>query len=59
MKMEKRFCRVRDKLNTQETRNAYRLAYKKPWRFYKEHTPSEAIKILKEEAENAKIGKNG
>lgn len=51
MKMEKRFCRVRDKLNTQETRNAYRLCYKKPWRFYKEHTPSEAIKILKEEAE--------
>lgn len=29
---------------------AYRLAFKKPWRFYAEHTPDEAIALLKEEA---------
>lgn len=28
---------------------AYRLAFKKPWRFYAEHTPEEAIALLKEE----------
>ena len=44
------FLAVRDRLNTPETRLAYNHSYKKPWRFYREHTVEEAITILKEES---------
>lgn len=46
------FLIVRDKLNADKSMSrAYRLAWKKPWKFYIEHTPTEAIEILKVEAE--------
>ena len=48
------FLEVRDKLNKPETRLEYNRCYKKPWRFYREHTADEAIAILKEEIEEMK-----
>lgn len=33
------------------TSRAFRLAWKKPMKFYHEHTPAEAVEILKREAE--------
>lgn len=42
----KAFLEVRDKLNKPETTAAFRLCWKKPYRFYGEHTTDEAIKIL-------------
>lgn len=44
------FLEVRDRLNKPETRLEYNRCYKKPWRFYREHTAEEAITILKEES---------
>ena len=49
-KMKRTFIEVRDTLNTTETQHAFRLCWKKPWRFYREHTAEEAIEILKREA---------
>ena len=48
----KAFLTVRDKLNKPETRAAFRLCWKKPYRFYGEHTMEEAIKILMMESGN-------
>jgi len=44
------FLEVRDRLNRPETRLEYNRCYKKPWRFYRQHTAEEAITILKEES---------
>lgn len=44
------FIKVRDKLNTPETRVAFNLCWKKPWKFYREHSTDEAVQILKQEA---------
>lgn len=33
------------------TSRAFRLAWKKPMKFYYKHTPAEAVEILKREAE--------
>jgi hypothetical protein len=46
------FLRVRDQLCKENmgASMAYRLAYKKTWRFYAEHTPDEAIAMLRQEA---------
>lgn len=46
---EQNFVKVRDKLNTPETRVAFNLCWKKPWKFYREHSINEAIEILKTE----------
>lgn len=48
---KKRFLEVRRALNTSDTILAYNLCWKKPWKFYKEHTVEDAIKILLEETE--------
>ena len=48
---QKRFKQVCAALDKLETRDAYRLAWKKPCKFYREHTAEEAIEILKNEAE--------
>lgn len=49
---EKNFITVRDALlkDYHKHGKAYHLAWKKPMKFYREHTPSEAIEILKQEA---------
>lgn len=44
------FLVVRDMLNSSENVVAYRLCWKKPYKFYREHTPEKAIAILKREA---------
>lgn len=44
------FIKVRDKLNAPETRVAFNLCWKKPYRFYREHSIDEAVQILKREA---------
>lgn len=49
---EQNFIKVRDKLNAPETRVAFNLCWKKPWKFYREHNVNEAIEILKTEAMN-------
>ena len=47
------FLEVRDRLNKPETRLEYIRCYKKPWRFYREHTAEEAVDILiKERSHN-------
>jgi len=48
-----KFREVREALNkpeTPETIPAYLLCWKKPWKFYREHTVQEAIEILIKEA---------
>jgi hypothetical protein len=40
------FLAVRNRLNTPETRIAFIRSYKKPWRFYRENTVEEAVRIL-------------
>lgn len=47
------FCAVRDHFLNEDrgTSQAYRMAFKKPMKFYHEHTPAEAVEILKREAE--------
>ena len=49
----KNFVIVRDHFRKEDngTSQAYRLAWKKPLKFYREHTPAEAVQILKREAE--------
>lgn len=41
-----KFVCVRDTLNNSEYKTAYRMAFKQPWKFYKNITAEEAIKIL-------------
>ena len=50
-----RFLIVRDAISQTLYPNAYRMAYKMPFRFYEEHDAEEAIQILIEE--NEKDGK--
>lgn len=47
------FCAVRDHFLHEDgsTSRAFRLAWKKPMKFYHEHTTAEAVKILKRESE--------
>lgn len=47
------FCAVRDHFLNEDrgTSRAFRLAWKKPMKFYYKHTPAEAVEILKREAE--------
>lgn len=47
------FVAVRDHFLNEDrgTSQAYRMAFKKPMKFYHEHTPAEAVEILKREAE--------
>lgn len=40
------FVKVRDKIDRVKHPEAYNRAFKKPYRFYREHTTDEAIKIL-------------
>ena len=47
-----KFIKVRDALNNPETAYAYRMAFKQPWKFYREHTPEEAIQILTDTYKN-------
>ena len=44
-----RFLLVKEALNRPETRLAYNFSFKRPFRFYKEHSVEEAINILLEE----------
>lgn len=52
-KATENFCAVRDHFLNEDrgTSQAFRLAWKKPMKFYHEHTPAEAVEILKREAE--------
>lgn len=43
------FNAVRKQLNTPDTRTEYNLCFKKSWRFYREHSPEEAVAIIKDE----------
>ena len=43
------FCKVRDMLDTPQTRLEYNRAFKKPWGFYRTHTPEEAVATLRDE----------
>lgn len=47
---KKAFLEVRDILVEKHEGFALARAYKKPWRWYREHTTQEAIKILRAEA---------
>ena len=49
------FLLVRDRLKSRaELQCAYRRCYKKPFKFYRKHTPDEAIKILLDECDKCK-----
>lgn len=52
-KATENFVAVRDHFLNEDrgTSRAFRLAWKKPMKFYGEHTPAEAVEILKREAE--------
>lgn len=52
------FLEVMDRLNKPETRLEYNRCYKKPWRFYRQHTAEEAITILKEESKRLLTAKS-
>lgn len=47
---EKQFLKVRKILSDNNEYFALAKAYKKPWRWYREHTTQEAIEILRAEA---------
>lgn len=47
---KKAFLEVRDILAEKHEDFALARAYKKPWKWYREHTTQEAIKILRAEA---------
>lgn len=49
-----KFLNVKDELIKQHEIVAQNLVFKKPWRFYKEHSVDEAVEILKAEANNQK-----
>ena len=44
----KKFIEVRNSLYQNNQPYAYRMSYKQPWKFYREHTVNEAINILTE-----------
>ena len=46
---EKAFLKVRDSLLKNQEGFALARAYKKPWKWYREHTTQEAIEILRKE----------
>lgn len=46
----KSFLKVKDFLLKNQEYFALARAYKKPWKWYREHTTQEAIKILRAEA---------
>lgn len=48
---KKAFLEVRDILAEKHEDFALARAYKKPWKWYREHTTHEAIKILRAEIE--------
>lgn len=48
------FLNVKDELIRQHEITAYNLSFKKPMRFYKEHSADEAVEILKAEVNNQK-----
>lgn len=50
----KAFIEVQDELHQGGKLHAERLSWKKPLKFYLEHSKREAIKILEEEAEELK-----
>jgi len=43
-----KFVEVRNTLNKNNHQYAYRMAFKQPWKFYRENTICEAINILME-----------
>ncbi len=47
---QKAFLKVRNILTEKREDFALAKAYKKPWKWYREHTKQEAIKILRAEA---------
>lgn len=47
---KKAFLEVRDILAEKHEDFALARAYKKPWKWYRQHTAQEAIKILRAEA---------
>ena len=47
---EKQFLKVRKILTDNEEYFTLNKAYKKPWKWYREHTTQEAIEILRTEA---------
>ena len=47
---QKAFFKVRDHLLKNQEDFALARAYKKPWKWYREHTAQEAIEILRKEA---------
>lgn len=47
---EKQFLKVRKILSDNNEYFALAKSYKKPWKWYREHTTQEAIEILKAEA---------
>jgi ABC-type nitrate/sulfonate/bicarbonate transport system substrate-binding protein len=47
---QKAFLKVRDHLLKNQEDFALAKAYKKTWRWYREHTTQEAIEILRKEA---------
>ena len=47
---EKQFLKVRKILTDNKEYFALNKAYKKPWKWYREHTTQEAIEILRTEA---------
>lgn len=46
---EKAFLKVKDYLLKNQEDFALAKAYKKPWKWYREHTMQEAIEILRKE----------
>lgn len=48
-KAEKAFLKVKDYLLKNQEDFALAKAYKKPWKWYREHTMQEAIEILRKE----------
>lgn len=47
---EKEFLKVKDYFLKNQEDFALARAYKKPWKWYREHTAKEAIEILRAEA---------
>jgi len=56
----KKFLAVRDELYKETPRNSLllNLIYKKPWKFYRKNGKKEALRILREEANNIIGGRN-
>ena len=48
----KKFIEVRNTLSQNNQQYAYRMAYKQPWKFYRDNTVNEAINILTEKYQN-------